>query len=49
MKKILLNDIIKINNYKRYVYTTKSLLKMIEKENINENFKWPDIKILKNI
>ena len=42
MKIILINDIIKHDNYKRYDFITKSIILLIEKENLNKYYKWFD-------
>ena len=38
MKIILINDIIKHDNYKRYDFITKSIILLIEKENLNKYY-----------
>jgi len=40
MKYILLNYLIKNDNYKRYDFVTKSFLLLIENEKLNLYYKW---------
>ena len=47
MKNIIINDTIKLSEYKRYDFITKSLLLLIEKENLNNSFKWFSYDIFK--
>ena len=37
---ITVYDSIKIDNYKRYDHISKSLILLIERENLNNDFKW---------
>ena len=49
MKYILLNDLIKNDNYKRYDFVTKSFLLLIENEKLNQNYNGLNMKLLENI
>ena len=42
MGKIFINDIIKDNETIRHDYKSKSILLLIDKENVNKKFKWFD-------
>ena len=48
MKNIILNDTIKYDNYKRYDHISKSLILLIEKENLNNDYKWISYDTFKN-
>ena len=39
-KKILINNELKRNSVERYDYNSKTLIEIIDKENLNDNFKW---------
>ena len=49
MKYILLNDLIKNDNYKRYDFVTKSFLLLIENEKLNQYYNGLNMKLLENI
>ena len=49
MKYILLNDLIKNDNYKRYDFVTKSFLLLIENEKLNQYYNGLNMKLLGNI
>ena len=40
IKFIIVNDTIKMDNYKRYDHISKSLILLIDRENLNKDFKW---------
>ena len=48
MQKILINANIQKEKITRYDIITRTILKIIEKENLNEEFKWITFDIYKN-